>query len=133
VLQAIAHFSNTAFTATVATDPMHTALCLCTPVTAKVHARCAHSVVAAACASLVPRLYLACTSLVPRLYRNLGVGMGLRPEQLVLYGLPIRPIFSKKLPSKSSLRKRLVSDGRRGGVLCSDNCNIVGDVCTHHG
>lgn len=39
--------------------------------------------------------------------------MGLRPEQLVLYGLPIRPIFSKKLPSKSSLRKRLVSDGRK--------------------
>lgn len=59
--------------------------------------------------------------------------MGLRPEQLVLYGLPIRPIFSKKLPSKSSLRKRLVRDGRRGGVLSSDNCNIDGDVCTHHG
>lgn len=35
--------------------------------------------------------------------------MGLTPEQLVLYGLPIRPIFSKKLPSKGALRKKLVS------------------------
>jgi hypothetical protein len=30
-------------------------------------------------------------------------------DQLVMYGLPIRPIFSKKLPSKSNLRKKLVS------------------------
>lgn len=35
--------------------------------------------------------------------------MGLQPEQLVLYGLPIRPIFSKRLSSKSALRKKLVS------------------------
>lgn len=35
--------------------------------------------------------------------------MGLTPEQLQLYGLPIRPIFSKKLPSKGTLRKKLVS------------------------
>lgn len=39
--------------------------------------------------------------------RQLGLGMGLTPEQLVLYGLPIRPIFSKRLPSKGALRKKL--------------------------
>jgi len=48
---------------------------------------------------------------------NLGLRMGLTREQLVQYGLPIRPIFSKKLPSKSALRKQLVrrsSSGNRG-------------------
>ncbi|KAF6248396.1 hypothetical protein COO60DRAFT_1691478 [Scenedesmus sp. NREL 46B-D3] len=39
--------------------------------------------------------------------RQLGLGMGLRPSQLVLYGLPIRPIFSKKLPGRNQLRKKL--------------------------
>jgi hypothetical protein len=34
--------------------------------------------------------------------------MGLSPDQLVLHGLPIRPIFSKRLPSKATLRKQLV-------------------------
>lgn len=50
---------------------------------------------------------VACCSVVG--CRQLGLGMGLTPEQLVLYGLPIRPIFSKKLPSKGALRKKLVS------------------------
>lgn len=40
--------------------------------------------------------------------RQLGLGMGLRPSQLVLYGLPIRPIFSKRLPGRTQLRKKLV-------------------------
>lgn len=39
--------------------------------------------------------------------RQLGLGMGLRPSQLVLYGLPIRPIFSKRLPGRTQLRKKL--------------------------
>jgi hypothetical protein len=46
--------------------------------------------------------------------------MGLTMDQLVMYGLPIRPIFSKKLPSKSNLRKKLVGGavglGSRGGT-----------------
>jgi 1,2-diacylglycerol 3-beta-galactosyltransferase len=40
--------------------------------------------------------------------RQLGLGMGLSASQLVLYGLPIRPIFSKKLPGRNALRKKLV-------------------------
>lgn len=41
--------------------------------------------------------------------RQLGKRMGLSDEQLVLYGLPIRPVFDKKLPAKHTLRKKLVS------------------------
>jgi hypothetical protein len=40
--------------------------------------------------------------------RQLGLKMGLSEQQLVLHGLPIRPIFSKRLPGKKALRKKLV-------------------------
>eukprot|EP00878_Enallax_costatus_P016039 GHUV01016815.1.p1 GENE.GHUV01016815.1~~GHUV01016815.1.p1 ORF type:complete len:526 (+),score=156.68 GHUV01016815.1:200-1777(+) len=39
--------------------------------------------------------------------RQLGKRMGLSDDQLVLYGLPIRPVFDKKLPAKNTLRKKL--------------------------
>lgn len=41
--------------------------------------------------------------------KQLGKRMGLSDAQLVLYGLPIRPVFDKKLPPKRMLRKKLVS------------------------
>ncbi len=41
--------------------------------------------------------------------KQLGRAMGLAEQQLVLHGLPIRPIFSKRLPSRKALRKQLVS------------------------
>jgi hypothetical protein len=44
--------------------------------------------------------------------------MGLAASQLVLYGLPIRPIFSKRLPGRNRLRKKLVRDWQHVG-LCS--------------
>ncbi|KAF8069665.1 MGD A [Scenedesmus sp. PABB004] len=40
--------------------------------------------------------------------KQLGRRMGLSDEQLVLHGLPIRPVFSKRLPPKAALRKKLV-------------------------
>eukprot|EP00803_Ostreobium_quekettii_P005073 evm.model.scf_277.5 EVM.evm.TU.scf_277.5 scf_277:33010-37549(+) len=43
--------------------------------------------------------------------------LGLRAGQLTLHGLPIRPAFSKILPSKSSLRKRLDMDKDKPAVL----------------
>jgi hypothetical protein len=52
--------------------------------------------------------------------------MGLSPEQLVMYGLPIRPIFSKKLPSKSTLRKKLVSNaGSSDSNCCCQLCKLL--------
>ena len=54
---------------------------------------------------------MVCLWAVAVAVRELGLGLGLRDDQLVLHGLPIRPIFSKKLPSKSALRKKLVSRG----------------------
>lgn len=57
--------------------------------------------------------------------KQLGRRMGLSEEQLVLYGLPIRPIFSKKLPSKDTLRKKLVSVVVRQGPgphSCDSGC-----------
>jgi hypothetical protein len=52
--------------------------------------------------------------------RQLGLGMGLAASQLVLYGLPIRPIFSKKLPGRNTLRKKLVRDWQHVGwcLIC---------------
>lgn len=58
-------------------------------------------VVATVPLSLAPGVCLFC--------RQLGLHMGLTNEQLVMYGLPIRPVFNKKLPSKHALRKKLVS------------------------
>jgi hypothetical protein len=46
--------------------------------------------------------------------RQLGLGMGLAASQLVLYGLPIRPIFSKRLPGRNTLRKKLVRGHTHG-------------------
>jgi hypothetical protein len=40
--------------------------------------------------------------------RNLAVTMGIAPAKVVVHGLPIRPVFSKRLPSKDKLRSRLV-------------------------
>ena len=37
--------------------------------------------------------------------RQQALGMGLREEQLRLYGLPIRPSFSRRYPAKRRLRK----------------------------
>eukprot|EP00879_Flechtneria_rotunda_P020339 GHRR01021390.1.p1 GENE.GHRR01021390.1~~GHRR01021390.1.p1 ORF type:complete len:416 (+),score=130.30 GHRR01021390.1:440-1687(+) len=45
---------------------------------------------------------------VPTEYcKQLGKRMGLTEQQLVMYGLPIRPIFSKPLPAQPILRRRL--------------------------
>ncbi len=41
---------------------------------------------------------------------KLALRMGLTPDQIVLHGLPIRPIFSKRLPPKRKLRARLGMD-----------------------
>jgi 1,2-diacylglycerol 3-beta-galactosyltransferase len=40
--------------------------------------------------------------------KNLGLRMGLSEEQMVVHGLPIRPVFSKRLPSRKALRHKLV-------------------------
>ena len=40
--------------------------------------------------------------------KRLGLAMGLREQQLVVHGLPIRPTFSKKVPCRKKLRKQLV-------------------------
>ena len=37
--------------------------------------------------------------------RRQALGLGLRPDQLRVYGLPIRPAFSRSYPSKPKLRK----------------------------
>jgi hypothetical protein len=57
--------------------------------------------------------------------RQLGLGMGLRPSQLVLYGLPIRPIFSKRLPGRSQLRKKLVRGARMGRFNVAVTCVVL--------
>eukprot|EP00192_Tetraselmis_astigmatica_P024497 CAMPEP_0117697956 /NCGR_PEP_ID=MMETSP0804-20121206/29512_1 /TAXON_ID=1074897 /ORGANISM="Tetraselmis astigmatica, Strain CCMP880" /LENGTH=490 /DNA_ID=CAMNT_0005512255 /DNA_START=222 /DNA_END=1694 /DNA_ORIENTATION=+ len=36
-----------------------------------------------------------------------ALGLGLTEQQIVLHGLPIRPVFSQKLPTKKKLRKML--------------------------
>eukprot|EP00210_Caulerpa_lentillifera_P009370 g8933.t1 len=38
---------------------------------------------------------------------NIGEKLGLKPSQLTLHGLPIRPEFAKHLPSRQNLRKKL--------------------------
>jgi len=43
--------------------------------------------------------------------------LGLRDDQLTIHGLPIRPVFSRPLPSKSNLRKRLDMDRDKPAVL----------------
>lgn len=39
--------------------------------------------------------------------RNIALSMGVAVEKIVVHGLPIRPIFSKRLPSKATLRSKL--------------------------
>lgn len=39
--------------------------------------------------------------------RRLAKSLGLQDSQIVLHGLPIRPVFSRKLPPKSQLRRQL--------------------------
>lgn len=56
--------------------------------------------------------------------RNLAVAMGVARDKIVTHGLPIRPIFSKRLPSKGALRSKLVGGARarvfgEGGLVCS--------------
>lgn len=51
-----------------------------------------------------------------RFCRGLALGMGVAPEKVVVHGLPIRPVFSKRLPGKPALRKKLVSECG-GGVM----------------
>ena len=49
--------------------------------------------------------------------KKCGLRMGLREEQLVQHGLPIRPAFSNKLPSKRKLRQALGIDRPQPAVL----------------
>lgn len=56
---------------------------------------------------------------VPTEYTHmLARRMGLKEDQIVVHGLPIRPIFSKKLPPKHHLRNKLVSTWRVWQGFC---------------
>eukprot|EP01024_Parvocaulis_polyphysoides_P047388 TRINITY_DN44928_c0_g1_i4.p2 TRINITY_DN44928_c0_g1~~TRINITY_DN44928_c0_g1_i4.p2 ORF type:complete len:389 (+),score=76.00 TRINITY_DN44928_c0_g1_i4:1-1167(+) len=49
--------------------------------------------------------------------KKLALKMGLKEEQIVVHGLPIRPVFSSPLPPKENLRKKLEMDQNLPGVL----------------
>jgi hypothetical protein len=42
--------------------------------------------------------------------------MGLQDSQIVVHGLPIRPAFARRQPSKKSLRSKL---GALSGICCT--------------
>lgn len=43
--------------------------------------------------------------------QDLAMSLGVAASKIILHGLPIRPIFSKRLPSKETLRHKLVGPG----------------------
>ena len=45
--------------------------------------------------------------------KGLALAMGVAEAKITVHGLPIRPIFSKRLPSKAALRSKLVRGPRR--------------------
>ena len=63
--------------------------------------------------------------------RDLALSRRLQPKQLVLHGLPIRPVFeelSRKRPAKAPLRARLGMDRRRSAVLVVGGGEGMGPV-----
>eukprot|EP01023_Acetabularia_acetabulum_P001850 TRINITY_DN10731_c0_g2_i3.p1 TRINITY_DN10731_c0_g2~~TRINITY_DN10731_c0_g2_i3.p1 ORF type:complete len:448 (-),score=81.67 TRINITY_DN10731_c0_g2_i3:2713-4008(-) len=75
--------------------------------------------------------------------KKLALRMGLKEEQIVVHGLPIRPAFSSPISSKENLRKKLQMVQNTPGVLLIGGgegmgkieatvdaiANIVGDKC----
>jgi 1,2-diacylglycerol 3-beta-galactosyltransferase len=57
-----------------------------------------------------------------------ALSLGLRQDQLRLYGLPIRPNFAKKFPSKKSLRRSLGMDADAPAVLLVGGGEGMGPV-----
>ncbi len=60
--------------------------------------------------------------------RNLALQAGLQPQQIYLYGLAIRPAFSRPAPPKDELRRLLQMDGTLPAVLLIGGGEGVGPV-----
>ncbi|KAL6770016.1 MGD1 [Auxenochlorella protothecoides x Auxenochlorella symbiontica] len=57
-----------------------------------------------------------------------ALDMGLKEDQIRLYGLPIRPAFSRKYPPKEKLRKSLQMDPRKPAILLVGGGEGMGPV-----
>ena len=63
--------------------------------------------------------------------RDLALSRGLKPSQLIMHGLPIRPVFeelSRRRPAKGPLRARLGMDRSRPAVLVVGGGGGMGPV-----